>query len=242
MKLSGTTAIVTGASRGIGKAIAMDLARHGAQVILTYKTKEKLAKEVVDDIRRKGAQAECAQLDVSSRISISQFAFWVKTEYQAVDIIVNNAGINRPNDFDQISDIDWDDIMNTNLKSIFMMGQVFLPLINQGGSVINIGSVSGQYGGPRTTHYCVSKAGIQALTQNMAIFFARKNIRVNTVSPGLIESAMAAAANSLGIDDKILLKRRGLPSEVASVVSFLASEEASYITAQTINVNGGIYF
>ena len=114
--------------------------------------------------------------------------------------------------------------------------------MNDGGSIINIASVSAQYGGPRSTHYCVSKAGVLALTQNLAIFCSDRGIRVNAVSPGLIRSEMAGAAAGLGLEEKILLGRMGTYEEVASVVVFLASDEASYITAQTINVNGGIYF
>ncbi len=242
MTLSKKTAVVTGGSRGIGRAIVYELARQGANVIFTYKENMDLANQVVLDISEKNQLATCIQLDVSLRDNVNAFASQIQETYGSIDILVNNAGVNKPNDFDKIQDSDWDWVMDTNLKSVFMMGQAFLPVINTKGSIINISSVSGQYGGPRTTHYCVSKAGINALTQNMAIFFADKKIRVNAVSPGLIQSEMANAAANLGVEEKILLKRQGKTSEVAHVVAFLASDNASYITAQTINVNGGLYF
>ena len=242
MKLKGKLAVVTGASRGIGRGIALDLCNSGADVILTYCTNADMANSVVEEIKSSGRKGYTYPLNVSDTNSIDSFADEIKKTFGNIDILVNNAGINKPNDFDQISLEDWHEVMETNLTSVFSMSQKFLPLLNEGGSVVNISSVSGQYGGPRTTHYCVSKAGIIALTQNAAIFFAKKNIRVNAVSPGLIDTEMANAANQLGVDDSILLKRRGRVEEVAKVVSFLASDDASYITAQVINVNGGLYF
>ena len=163
-------------------------------------------------------------------------------KFNSIDTLVNNAGINRPNDFDRISDEEWDEVLGVNLKGAFITIQEFLPLIKKGGNIINISSVSGQYGGPRTTHYAVSKGGLISLTQNLAIFCAPKNIRVNAIAAGLIQSKMAEAAKDLGILERIPLKRMGNPEEVAKVVVFLASDDASYITGQTINVNGGMYF
>jgi 3-oxoacyl-[acyl-carrier protein] reductase len=161
---------------------------------------------------------------------------------------VNNAGINKPTDFDHISDADWDMILDANLKGPFITSQVFLPLMKDagGGAITHIGSVSGQYGGPRTAHYAASKAGLISLAQVVARFGAQYSVRSNTVAAGLIASDMAAAGMANGAVQKaaetIVLKRLGTPQEVADAVVFLSSDAASYITAQTLNVNGGLYF
>lgn len=242
MKLEGKRAIVTGGNRGIGRAISEHLLELGAEVMITYHQEREQAETFVMDEAQKGAGIQCHQLDLADKDSIHHFRDSLHRDGSRIDILVNNAGINLPNSFNQIPEYDWDQVLDTNLKGVFLLCQKLEALINNDASIVNISSVSGQYGGPRTTHYCVSKAGLNALTQNMAIYFARRNIRVNAVSPGLIESEMAAAANSLNVDDQILLGRRGTPQEVAKLVGFLASADASYITAQVINVNGGLYF
>lgn len=238
--LDGKKAIVTGSSRGIGKAIAEMFAQSGASVTFTYLTNGELAKRLARQHSKSGSLV--APLDVRERISIQSFRAFIASEWGSFDVLVNNAGINRPNDFDKISDDDWHDVLETNLAGPFRVTQELLPLMNKHGSIINISSVSGQYGGPRTTHYAVSKAGLNSLTQNLAIFCASKKIRVNAIAAGLIESEMAGAAAGLGVLEKILLKRMGTPDEVAQTAVFLASDLSSYITAQTINVNGGLYF
>jgi len=240
-KLNGKIALVTGSSRGIGKAIAKKLADCGAKVIITYKVNLAAAQITAKNLKEK---AVILPLDVCDPVSISDAVDIVRSKFKKIDILVNNAGINKSNDFNRISEEDWDEVMDTNLKGAFLVSQKFLPLIKKGGSIINVSSVSGQYGGPRSTHYACSKAGLISLTQNTAIFCGKNNlgIRVNCVSPGLIESEMAGAAKGLGLDDKILMGRKGTPEEVAKAVAFLASDDASYITAQTINVNGGLYF
>jgi len=163
-------------------------------------------------------------------------------------ILVNNAGINKPTDFDSITTEDWDQIMAVNLKGPFLCIQRCLPLLRaaHGACIINIGSVSGQYGGPRTAHYAASKAGLISLGQVAARFGAPDGIRVNTLAVGLVASEMAAAglqgASVQKAAENILLKRMGSVEEVAAAAAFLASDESSYMTAQTINVNGGLYF
>lgn len=239
MKLKNKTVLVTGGTRGIGLAIAKAMQDDGANVILTYHCDDQSAEEASRALNDNVAIFSC---DQRSMKDISQLVTYLKENNAPIDILVNNAGINRPNDFDAISESDWDDVLDTNLKGPFMISQKLMPLLRDNGSIINIASVSGQYGGPRTTHYAASKAGLIAMTQNMAIFFAKKNIRVNCIAPGLIDSDMAKAANDLNLDDKILLKRFGKPEEVGRVAAFLASDDASYMTAQTINVNGGLYF
>ncbi len=240
MQLEGKYALVTGASRGIGKAIAIELMRRSAKVAVGYQGEEHRAQSVAEQDPYGGSFA--VRINVQDRASIRKAKAVLEDRFGALDIIVNNAGINRPNDFDKITDQDWDAILGTNLAGPFKVVQEHLPLLRDGGAIVNISSVSGQYGGPRTTHYAVSKAGLISLTQNLAIFCAPKKIRVNAVSPGLIESEMAKAATNLPVAEKILLKRMGTPEEVATTVAFLVSDDASYITAQTINVNGGLYF
>ncbi len=239
--LKDKVALVTGSSRGIGKAIALGFAKEGADVAITYKTEREKAESVAAEIKGLGRKALCLQLTVTDRPSILKALSALESEFGRLDILVNNAGINRPNDFDKITDEEWEEVIGVNLTGTFKVTQEALKFMARGGSIINISSVSGQYGGPRTTHYCVSKAGIIAMTQNLAIFCAGRGIRVNAISPGLIESEMANAAKGLGVTEKILLKRMGTVDEVGDAAVFLASDCSSYITGHTLNVNGGIY-
>jgi len=245
--LTGKCAVVTGGSRGIGAAIALGLAEAGADVLLTYREKHDEAKGIVKQIEAKGRRALAVKMDVTHRLSVEQAAEQARA-FGPIQILVNNAGINKPTDFDQISDTDWDMILDANLKGPFVVAQTFLPLLKAagGGAITHIGSVSGQYGGPRTAHYAASKAGLISLAQVIARFVAASNIRSNTVAAGLISSEMAAAGMASAAVQKaaetIILKRMGTPQEVADAVVFLSSDAASYITAQTLNVNGGLYF
>ena len=245
--LKGKNAVVTGGSRGIGRAIAMGLAEAGADVVLTYKSNRAEADKVVGEIQKLGRRALTLPMDVTDRKSVEAAAKDARG-FGAISILINNAGINKPTDFDQVSDSDWDEIIGTNLKGPFVAAQVFLPLLKDasGGSIVNISSVSGQYGGPRTAHYAASKAGLISLAQVIARFGAQYNVRSNTIAAGLIASDMAAAgmaaASVQEAAEAIVLKRLGTPQEVADAAVFLASGASSYITAQTINVNGGLYF
>ena len=245
--LAGKNAVVTGASRGIGRAIALGLAEAGADVVVTFREKRGEAEEVAKEIKAMDRRALVLQMDVTDRSSVAAAAKDARG-FGAISILVNNAGINKPTDFDQIADEDWDIILATNLKGPFVCVQTFLPLLAEagGGSIVHISSVSGQYGGPRTAHYAASKAGLISLAQVIARFGAPKNVRSNTVAAGLIASDMAAAGMAAASVQKaaesIVLKRLGTTSEVADAVVFLASDASSYITAQTINVNGGLYF
>lgn len=245
--LSGRNAFVTGGSRGIGRAIAFGLAEAGADVLVTYREKAAEAEAVVRDIEAKGRRAKAVRMEVTDRVSV-EAAAQTAERFGAISILVNNAGINKPTDFDQISDADWDMILAANLKGPFLAAQAFLPLLKKagGGAMVHIGSVSGQYGGPRTAHYAASKAGLISLAQVIARFGAAHNIRSNVVAAGMIASDMAAgglqAVSVQKAAENILLRRMGRPEEVADAVVFLASDAASYITAQTLNVNGGLYF
>ncbi|HHL39626.1 MAG TPA: 3-oxoacyl-ACP reductase FabG [Deltaproteobacteria bacterium] len=240
-RFGGRTALVTGASRGIGRAIALRLAAEGAKVAVCYRSDEAAALRVLDEVRGLGAEGIAVRLSVRERPVIREALAATVSALGEIDVLVNNAGVNRPEDFDRISDEDWDEVVGTNLTGAFKVTQEALPKMRDGAAVVNISSVSGQYGGPRTTHYCVSKAGLIALTQNLAIFCAPRGIRVNAVAPGLIATEMASAAKGLGVEEKILLRRMGTTGEVAAAVAFLASDDASYITGHTLNVNGGLH-
>jgi 3-oxoacyl-[acyl-carrier protein] reductase len=245
--LAGKNAVVTGGSRGLGRAIALGLAEAGANVALTFREKHDEAKEVCREIAALGREAIALQMDVTNRSGV-ELAAKHAGALGPISILINNAGINKPTDFDRIEDADWDNILATNLKGPFICAQVFLPLLKAagGGSIVHIGSVSGQYGGPRTAHYAASKAGLISLAQVIARFGAAHNVRSNTLAAGLIASEMAAAgmqaASVQKAAENILLKRQGTPREVADAAVFLASDASSYITAQTLNVNGGLYF
>ena len=245
--LSGKCAVVTGGSRGIGAAIALGLAEAGADVLLTYREKQDEAHAIADQIKAKGRRALAVQMDVTHRLSVEEAANQARA-FGAISVLVNNAGINKPTDFDQVTDADWDMILDANLKGPFVVAQAFLPLLKDagGGAITHIGSVSGQYGGPRTAHYAASKAGLISLAQVIARFGAQHHVRSNVVSAGLIASEMAqagmASAAVQRAAETIILKRMGRPEEVADAVVFLSSDAASYITAQTLNVNGGLYF
>jgi 3-oxoacyl-[acyl-carrier protein] reductase len=245
--LAGKCAAVTGGSRGIGRAIALGLADAGADVVLTYREQAAEAEAVVRIIETKGRRGKAVRMDVTDSASVAVAAL-AADAFGQISILVNNAGINKPTDFDQITDADWDTILATNLKGPFLAAQAFLPLLKKagGGAMVHIGSVSGQYGGPRTAHYAASKAGLISLAQVIARFGAAHNIRSNVVAAGMIASDMAAgglqAASVQKAAENILLKRMGRTEEVADAVVFLASDAASYITAQTLNVNGGLYF
>jgi 3-oxoacyl-[acyl-carrier protein] reductase len=246
--LDGKTALITGGSRGIGRAICLAFADAGAAVAFTYREREDEAAAVRDELERRSAKSIMLRMEVSDRASVEAARDQLSSKWPALHVLVNNAGINKPTDFDQISDADWDHILGVNLKGPFVVTQTMWPLLvkAEGASVVHIGSVSGQYGGPRTAHYAASKAGLISLGQVIARFGAKRKIRSNTLAAGLISSEMAASALTnpavAAAAANIPMGRMGSPDEVAAACVFLASDTASYVTAQTLNVNGGLYF
>ena len=248
MDLKGKKAMITGASRGIGRTVAIKLAEAGADVLFTYKTSDIEANKTKAAIRSLGQECLIYKADVRDRIAMAQIFGAMDSHWGSLDILVNNAGINIPTDFDKILDEDWDEILSVNLKGPFICTQMALSLLGKSGnaSVINIGSVSGQYGGPRTAHYAASKAGLISLSQVIARFGANRGIRSNTIAAGIIASEMGSAGISAPsvakAAENILLGRLGDFEDVALAAVFLASDDSKYITAQTINVNGGLYF
>lgn len=248
MDLKGKKAMITGASRGIGRTVAIKLAEAGADIAFTYKTSDIEANKTKAAIRALGQECLIYKADVRDRIAMAQVFGAIDSHWGRLDILVNNAGINIPTDFDKIQDEDWDEVLSVNLKGPFICTQMALPLLGKSGnaSVINIGSVSGQYGGPRTAHYAASKAGLISLSQVIARFGANRGIRSNTIAAGIIASEMGSAGISAPsvakAAENILLGRLGDFEDVALAAVFLASDDSKYITAQTINVNGGLYF
>lgn len=238
--LSGKTALVTGGGRGIGKAISLALAKAGADISISYLFDKKSASETAREIIKSQGRAGIRTLDISLRHSVQK----TMVSLGKIDILVNNAGINTPNDFDKIDD--FQELMAVNLYGTFNTTQTLFPQINDGGSIVNIGSVSAFIGGPRSTHYCATKAGLVGLTQNVALWGAKRNIRCNLVAPGYIISPMAdegmADESVQKVVENIPLGRLGTANEVANVVAFLASDLSSYITGQMLHVNGGLYW
>ena len=243
--LTGRHAFVTGGSRGIGRAIVRTLVKAGASVAFNYREKRD---EALTLQRELDNRALAFQMEATDRTSVTNAMRTAVERLGPFQILVNNAGVNKPTDFDQVSDADWDQILAVNLKGPFVCSQVALEHLKRAGSgsIVHIGSVSGQYGGPRTAHYAASKAGLISLSQVIARFGAKWNIRSNVVAAGLIQSDMAAAGLAAPTVAKaaenIVLGRLGTADEVADAVVFLGSAASRYITAQTLNVNGGLYF
>jgi 3-oxoacyl-[acyl-carrier protein] reductase len=234
--LSGKTALVTGASRGIGRAIALELARAGADIVVHYRTRVEHACEVEAAIRALGRSARPVQADVSRSADIERLA----REAGRIDILINNAGIAKPQPFEGITEADWDQVVDTNLKSCFLLTQALLPGMRERlwGRIINLSSVAAQVGGVVGPHYAASKAGMHGLTHFYASRLAKEGITVNAIAPALIETDMVIA-NMKATPDRIPVGRFGKADEVAIVAVMLARN--AYITGQTINVNGGWY-
>ncbi len=240
--------IITGGTRGIGLAVARKLATEGYVLALWYAQRKPEA-AVASELLTLGAGAvHCSQVDVSDRASVVRALAELEGFSAAVFGLVNNAGILQQKPFDTLTDDEWDRMMDVNLKGSFICAQEVLPLMreHQAGSMVCISSSGGQLGGTLAVHYAVSKAGIIALTKSLARLGADDNIRANCVAPGLIETEMTQAeiSSETGqekVKQLIPLHRVGQPEEVAEAVSYLLSDKASYVTGQTLNVNGGLY-
>jgi 3-oxoacyl-[acyl-carrier protein] reductase len=242
--LSGKIAIVTGASRGIGKGIAEVLASRGAHVVAAARGDH--AEATAAGIRQNGGRAESVSLDVTDAASIDAMIAGVLERHQRVDVLVNNAGIARDQLMLRLKRQEWDDVIGTNLTSAFTCVQAVLkPMIKQrSGRIISISSVVGQMGNAGQANYAASKAGLIGFSKAVAREVASRNITVNVVAPGWIETDMTRALAEKAQaewESLIPLKRLGTPRDIAVAVCFLASDEASYITGQVLAVNGGMY-
>ncbi|WP_026105033.1 3-oxoacyl-[acyl-carrier-protein] reductase [Halalkalibacterium ligniniphilum] len=243
--LKGYIAVVTGGSRGIGRATALELARQGANVVVNYAGNQGKAEEVVSEIKGLGVDALAIQADVSDSKAVEEMIKEVITTFGRLDILVNNAGITRDGLMMRMKEEDWDAVINTNLKGVFncskavtrqMMKQRF-------GRIINVASVVGVLGNAGQANYVAAKAGVIGLTKTMARELANRNINVNAVAPGFIDTDMTEELNDdlkAQLLGQIPLARLGNPEDVAKAIRFLATDDSAYMTGQTLHVDGGM--
>lgn len=238
----GPTALVTGASRGIGRAISVELSRAGYFVIVNYKSNADAAGKTLDLIREAGGNGECAAFDVSDAAACAGALDGILPRFATLDVLVNNAGIAADQLFILMPEADWDAVVNTTLKGFYNVTKPVLQKMipKKRGAVVSIASVSGLMGNRGQANYSAAKAGLIGASRAVAAEVARLGIRVNVVAPGLIETDMIEKAPVREIKALIPMARIGKPEEVARVVRFLCSEDASYITGQVISVNGGM--
>ena len=244
-QLQGKTALVTGASQGIGRACALALAAAGARVALAARSEDKL-NQVAAEIAAKGGSAAVFTLDIASDESIKACAKAAISHFGAIDILVNNAGITRDTLALRMKRADWDAVLQTNLTGSFLMAQAVLSAMLKArwGRIVNITSVVGETGQAGQANYAASKAGLIGLTKSLARELASRNIPVNAVAPGFIETAMTAVLDEKQRESmlsQIPLGRPGTDADIAHAVAFLASDEAAYITGHVLDVNGGMY-
>lgn len=245
MKLLNKKAIVTGGTRGIGKAIVKELANEGCSVVFTYHSSENIAKEIENEFSNENIKILGYKADVTSSSSAQETVNFALEKLGGVDILVNNAGVTKDNLLLRMSENDFDTVINTNLKSVFNYTKaVIKPLISQRfGRIVNISSVVGIIGNPGQANYVASKAAVIGMTKSNAKELASRNVTVNTVAPGFIETDMTDKLTDQQKDAilaNVPLKRLGKPADVAKLVVFLCSEDAGYITGQTISVDGGM--
>lgn len=245
MSIAGKIAVVSGASRGIGKAIALELAGRGATVIGTA-TSDLGAAAISAYLQEAGAKGQGLALDVGSDASVEAFSKTVQEQFGSVEILVNNAGITRDNLMLRMKEEEWQSVINTNLNSVFRMSRTFLRGMTKArwGRIINISSVVASSGNAGQANYAAAKAGMEGFARALAMEIGSRGITVNCVAPGFIDTDMTrelGEEQTQALLGKIPLGRYGQPAEIATVVGFLASAEAGYITGETIHANGGMY-
>ncbi len=242
--LSDQVAVVTGASQGLGKSIAIALAASGAKVACLARNAEKLA-ETVKQITEAGGTAEAYSCDVTQRESVDETVDTIQEKWERLDILVNNAGVTRDTLMPRMSDDEWDDVINTNLRGTFLFSRAASRYMMRAryGRIINIASVSGLIGNPGQTNYSASKAGMIGMTRSLSKELAGRKVTINAVAPGFIESDMTKALGEVVMTEvkkRIPAKRIGTSDDVAAAVLFLASSAASYVTGQVLTVDGGM--
>jgi 3-oxoacyl-[acyl-carrier protein] reductase len=247
MRLKNKVAVITGSGRGIGRAIALEFARQGADIVINYVSNQAAAERTRDEILGMNVRTLMVKADVSERAEVGHMFKSACEAFGRIDILVNNAGVNQVCSFEEIRDEEWDRIMRINLKGPFICMQEVFPYMKRQkyGRIINIASVAGQYHGPKTVHYAVSKAGLISLTKVVARYGAEHNILVNSVAPGIIRTDLTAeeldSPSGKRVVEMTLLKRPGQLSDVASACVFLASDEQNYMTGQVLSVSGGAF-
>ena len=239
------TVIITGASRGIGKGIAEVFAQHGANIAFTYRSSDEKAKELEKELSAKGCKVKGFKSDASNFDTAQQLAADVLEEFGSIDVLVNNAGITKDGLLMRMSEEDFDNVMDVNMKSVFNMTKAVLrPMLKQRkGSIINMSSVVGVKGNAGQANYSASKAAINGFTKSTALELGSRNIRCNSIAPGFIETEMTEALGEDQIKewrDAIPLKRGGSTDDIANATLFLASDMSAYVTGQVINVCGGM--
>ncbi len=245
MRFEGKTALVSGASRGIGRAIALRLASEGASIVVNYNANAEAASEVAEAVLGCGAQALVVQADVAVAADVDRLVAATVDRFKRVDVLVNNAGITRDTLIMRMSEADWDAVIDTNLKSAFLMTKAAMrPMLRQrGGRIVNITSISGVMGNAGQANYSASKAGLIGLTRSTAREVASRGITCNAVAAGVIDTDIWAGVPDAAIQallQMVPLARKGTPEDVAEAVAFLASDSAAYITGQVLNVDGGL--
>lgn len=246
MSLEGKVALVTGGSRGIGRAICIRLASMGALVYINYVSRSSAAEETQRIIQAAGGKAEIIGFDVSDASAVQASFKKITADAGSIDILVNNAGITRDGLMARMKESDWEEVMNTNLKGSFLCAKAASRgmMKKKWGRIVNISSVSGVAGNPGQVNYSAAKAGLIGLTKSMALEYASRNITVNSVAPGYIETEMTDLLDEKvqdQIKQEIPLATFGKTEDVAGAVAFLASDDGNYITGQTLHVNGGMY-
>lgn len=240
------SALVTGASRGIGRSIALQLAEEGYNVAVNYAGSKEKAEAVVEEIKAKGVDSFAIQANVADADEVKAMIKEVVSQFGSLDVLVNNSGITRDNLLMRMKEQEWDDVIDTNLKGVFNCIQKATPqmLRQRSGAIINLSSVVGAVGNPGQANYVATKAGVIGLTKSAARELASRGITVNAVAPGFIVSDMTDALSD-ELKEQMLtqipLARFGQDTDIANTVAFLASDKAKYITGQTIHVNGGMY-
>ncbi|QAT43799.1 3-oxoacyl-[acyl-carrier-protein] reductase [Aminipila luticellarii] len=243
--LKGKSAVITGGVRGIGRAIAEIFCKNGADVLLCYKSNDAAAEKTQDELAHYGTKVEILKGDVADPAFAAEAAAKAKADFGKIDILVNNAGITRDKLMIQMKNDDFDSVVDTNLKgSFYFLKEISSVMIRQrAGSIINLASVVGVKGNPGQVNYAASKAGVIGMTMSAAKELGRRNVRVNAIAPGFIETDMTGVLNDeqkKKMSEVISLGKMGLPEDVANVALFLASDLSGYITAQTICVDGGM--
>ncbi|MBI5359612.1 MAG: SDR family oxidoreductase [Planctomycetes bacterium] len=246
LELEGKKAIVTGSSLGIGRAIAIELARNGCDVAINYRKHEEEARKIAEEIRTIGRQALAIKADVSVFKEVENLVTTVLSEFKRVDILINNAGVNRDGVIWKMTEENWDTVIDINLKGYFNTIRFTAPVMKEQnfGKIVNITSINGLRGKFGQTNYSAAKAGIVGLTKSLAKELGKFNVNVNAVAPGMIETEMMAGLPPEIIQkakDETVLGRIAMPEDIANVVAFLCTERAKHITGEVIKVDGGQY-
>jgi len=243
--VDGSTVLVTGASRGLGRAIALEFAAGGAFVFLNYRQREQEAAEALEALQRSGGQGALLPFDVGERSAVDDAVERALEQRPRIDVLVNNAAVTRDNLSPFLTAEDWDDVLRTNLSGVFNCCKAVIgPMMAQrSGAIVNIGSVAGLHASPGQLNYAASKGGVMAFTRTLAAELAPRGVRVNAVVPGLLSTGMAARLDHRHLkrrQEQIPLGRLGAAEEVARVVRFVASDAASYLVGQALVVDGGL--